>query len=61
MYLFHSVKKQCRLTCMAAETGEIVQSEDDVIDGTFCSYENPHGICVQVIHLSDSSRSSAVD
>jgi len=33
---------------MAAETGEIVESEDNVMDGTFCSYENPHGICVQV-------------
>ena len=35
------------MTCMAAETGEIVESEDNVIDGTFCSYENPHGICIQ--------------
>ena len=38
----------CRLTCFARETGEVFQSPDNVIDGTPCSYENSHSICIQV-------------
>jgi hypothetical protein len=29
------------------ETGEVFHSKENVIDGTLCSYEDPHGICIQ--------------
>lgn len=38
----------CRLSCAARETGEVFESSENVIDGTPCSYENPHAICIQV-------------
>lgn len=33
---------------MAQETGEIFESSENVVDGTPCSYENSHAICIQV-------------
>ena len=41
----------CRLSCIALQTGQIHHSMDNVIDGTLCSYESPHAICIQVFFL----------
>lgn len=37
----------CKLACEAKQTGEIFISQDNVIDGTLCSYDLPHHLCIQ--------------
>ena len=46
-FLRRAESSLCKLTCIAAETRQVVQSNENVIDGTACSYEDPHGVCVQ--------------
>lgn len=29
------------------ETGDVIVTEEPVVDGTFCSYEIPNDICVE--------------
>lgn len=35
--------QQCKLLCVSQETGDTLV--DHLIDGTFCSYDNPHDRC----------------
>ncbi|GAB1610637.1 A disintegrin and metalloproteinase with thrombospondin motifs 3-like [Argonauta hians] len=37
----------CKLNCISRETGELLQTEADVKDGTQCQYEEPDNICVR--------------
>ena len=39
--------RECKISCEAVETGEIYSSQDYLVDGTPCSYDEPNGICVQ--------------
>lgn len=38
---------RCKLTCVAQKTNEVYQYNENVIDGTLCSYDVPHHICIQ--------------
>ena len=37
----------CQLTCISEETRDILVTETEVTDGTFCSYELPNHICIK--------------
>ncbi|ELT99747.1 hypothetical protein CAPTEDRAFT_133510, partial [Capitella teleta] len=37
----------CKLTCISEETGHVFISDSHVVDGTLCSYDNPHHICIK--------------
>ncbi|XP_067139893.1 A disintegrin and metalloproteinase with thrombospondin motifs 3-like [Centruroides vittatus] len=40
------ISLKCKLTCMSKETKEFLFGEN-VIDGTYCSYDNRNSICIQ--------------
>ena len=42
-----SVTDACKLTCISEETGDLFTTEKNVIDGTPCSYESSHNICIR--------------
>ncbi|XP_071953298.1 A disintegrin and metalloproteinase with thrombospondin motifs 3-like [Antedon mediterranea] len=37
----------CKLSCVSLNTKSVVVTDQNVIDGVACSYENPHGICIE--------------
>lgn len=37
----------CKLSCVSEQTKDIMVSEHNVVDGTFCSYDRPHDICIK--------------
>lgn len=39
--------ERCRLFCQSNETGAVVSMNRMVHDGTLCSYDDAHSICVQ--------------
>ncbi|XP_033121345.1 A disintegrin and metalloproteinase with thrombospondin motifs 3-like [Anneissia japonica] len=42
----HNRSLGCKLSCVSLNTKSVVVMDQDVIDGVACSYENPHGICI---------------
>uniref|UniRef100_A0A3Q2EFS0 A disintegrin and metalloproteinase with thrombospondin motifs 2-like n=1 Tax=Cyprinodon variegatus TaxID=28743 RepID=A0A3Q2EFS0_CYPVA len=40
-------KKRCHLYCQSKETRDVVLMEKLVLDGTRCSYKDPHNVCVR--------------
>ena len=40
-------KYKCRLACFNTLTNEFIITEDNVIDGTLCSYDHPSNVCIQ--------------
>ena len=38
---------KCKLNCFSRETLEHYQTGENVVDGTVCSYDNQHNVCVQ--------------
>nr|XP_040030389.1 A disintegrin and metalloproteinase with thrombospondin motifs 2-like isoform X2 [Gasterosteus aculeatus aculeatus] len=39
--------KRCNLHCQSKETREVVVTKRRVLDGTRCSYKDPHSVCVR--------------
>uniref|UniRef100_A0A3Q3A5P6 A disintegrin and metalloproteinase with thrombospondin motifs 2-like n=1 Tax=Kryptolebias marmoratus TaxID=37003 RepID=A0A3Q3A5P6_KRYMA len=39
--------KRCHLYCQSKETGDVSLVEKMVLDGTRCSYKDPHSVCVR--------------
>ncbi|XP_017162675.1 flocculation protein FLO11-like isoform X5 [Poecilia reticulata] len=39
--------KRCHLYCQSKETRDVVLMEKLVLDGTLCSYKDPHSVCVR--------------
>lgn len=39
--------RKCKLICISQETKETFVTDDNLIDGTPCSYDVPDGICIQ--------------
>ncbi|XP_014916135.1 A disintegrin and metalloproteinase with thrombospondin motifs 2-like [Poecilia latipinna] len=39
--------KRCHLYCQSKETRDVVFMEKLVLDGTLCSYKDPHSVCVR--------------
>ncbi|XP_055082566.1 A disintegrin and metalloproteinase with thrombospondin motifs 2-like isoform X1 [Periophthalmus magnuspinnatus] len=39
--------ERCRLFCVSAETGAVVNMDRVLHDGTLCSYEDQHSVCVR--------------
>lgn len=39
--------KRCHLHCQSKETGDVVFMQRMVLDGTRCSYKDPHSVCVR--------------
>uniref|UniRef100_A0A1A8MCJ9 ADAM metallopeptidase with thrombospondin type 1 motif, 2 n=1 Tax=Nothobranchius pienaari TaxID=704102 RepID=A0A1A8MCJ9_9TELE len=40
-------KKRCHLYCQFKETRKVILVEEVVLDGTRCSYKDPHSVCVR--------------
>ncbi|XP_034740073.1 A disintegrin and metalloproteinase with thrombospondin motifs 2-like isoform X2 [Etheostoma cragini] len=40
-------EKRCHLYCQSKETRNVVLIQEMVLDGTRCSYKDPHSVCVQ--------------
>jgi len=41
------VDLKCELYCVSKKTQDVVSMGDFVADGTPCSYDDPHGICIR--------------
>ena len=39
--------KRCHLHCQSKETRDVVFMQRMVLDGTRCSYKDPHSVCVR--------------
>lgn len=39
--------KRCNLHCQSKETRDVVFMQRVVLDGTRCSYKDPHSVCVR--------------
>ncbi|KAJ8983287.1 hypothetical protein NQ317_010537 [Molorchus minor] len=46
-WLPYEIEKKCKYICVSAERKELHIADENLIDGTPCSYENPDNICVQ--------------
>ncbi|XP_076822251.1 A disintegrin and metalloproteinase with thrombospondin motifs 3-like isoform X2 [Clavelina lepadiformis] len=42
-----NVDYKCELYCVSKKTGDIVTMGQQVTDGTLCSYDDPHGVCIR--------------
>lgn len=49
VYVHVAVDLKCKLICSSQETRELHITDENLIDGTPCSYENSSNICIQVI------------
>lgn len=57
----HTESDECKLTCESLQTGERMTTDSDVTDGTKCSYDKPHDICVMgECHVSNTHMISQV-
>lgn len=46
-YVCFLANKRCHLYCQSKETRDVVLMEKLVLDGTLCSYKDPHSVCVR--------------
>ncbi|KAJ3646138.1 hypothetical protein Zmor_023740 [Zophobas morio] len=46
-YESEEMEKKCKLICISETTNELFESDENLIDGTPCSYENTDDICIQ--------------
>lgn len=42
-----TANKRCHLHCQSRETRDVVSMQRMVLDGTRCSYKDPHSVCVR--------------
>lgn len=47
MFVFFLANKRCHLHCQSKETRDVVFMQRMVLDGTRCSYKDPHSVCVR--------------
>lgn len=45
--VFLTATKRCNLHCQSKETRAVVFMQRAVLDGTRCSYKDPHSVCVR--------------
>lgn len=43
-----TVEMRCKVTCMRWDSGEVMRTGELLPDGTPCSYDNEHHVCIMV-------------